>query len=143
MIPDLEAQVHAKDICTNFIAENEHTSFILDFAIKVIHPNSLGRAKERNKDKLACLKQYAHFLKTEDKENIESQLLDLRKMKKRQLKYLQWFFNSNLLLAKTTSLDSQQDGDTISTPSFCSLFYFIQHVDKFIKKHGNKEDQKK
>ena len=77
-----------------------------DTVVKIIHPDSLGQAKGRNKQQQERLKQYANFLQTEDEEDIEAQLLDLRKMNKIPQEYIEWFEVANSYLDDISSVDS-------------------------------------
>ena len=77
-----------------------------DTVVKIIHPDSLGQAKGRNKQQQERLKQYAKFLQTEDEEDIEAQLLDLRKMNKIPQEYTEWFEVANSYLDDISSVDS-------------------------------------
>ena len=48
LIPDLEAQARAKEICKKKSSESELSAVMLDYVIKVIHSGALGEAKARN-----------------------------------------------------------------------------------------------
>jgi len=75
--------------------------------IRVIHTDSLGAAKARNKFELNRMKRYASFLKTEDGEDVEEHLLYLRKLNKRPKEHTEWSNVDNKYLAEITSVDAR------------------------------------
>ena len=106
---------------------------MLDSVIKVIHTDSLGSARSRNKQ-LECLTRYTQFLKTEDREDVQQHLLDLWRYNKRTKEHEIWFKIANRYLAEVSSVDARQHGDKMSLSHFSSVIFLMKEVENNSRK---------
>ena len=72
--------------------------------------------------------QYVKYLQTEDVEDVEGNILDMRNMNKRPQKFHKYFALCNQYLDGITSVDTRRHGSTQKMMLHCSIASFMQDV---------------